>query len=139
MTGASTQKRLVKGFVTYMAYFGAKYVGNDIQVLCGNILDHAWVKTFTLFCIMYQAADDVKLALCLTVFFLIAQYSVSLSPTCNSYVDKTVAKHIERHANVWPRNPDVDSIGVPHRHAAQPHSNAAADVPTCSACKHYRS
>lgn len=114
MTSASTQKRLVKGFVTYMGYFGAKYVGNDIQVLCGNILDHAWVKTFTLFCIMYQATDDFKLGIFLTVFFMIAQFIVSLSPNCNSYVDKTVAKRIHRRANIWPQNPDVDSLGVPH-------------------------
>lgn len=94
-----------------MAYFGAKYVGNDIQVLCGNILDHAWVKSFTLFCIMFQATDNVKLALAMTCFFMTCQYLLSLSPVCDKYVDKTIAPRIDHHATVWPSNRDVDDLG----------------------------
>ncbi len=109
----NTRARLVKGFITYMGYFGAKYVGNDIQVLCGNIFDHAAVKTFTLFCIMYQATDRLHLSLILTTFFMTFQYVLSLTTTCSKYVDKTGARNIDRTNVIWPRNRDVTSLGVP--------------------------
>ncbi len=96
--------RLIKGFVTYMGYFGAKYVGNDIQVLCGNIFDHAVVKTFTLFCIMYQATDRVHLALLMTVFFMTFQFILSMTTTCNKYIDKTTSTSVDRTAVIWPRH-----------------------------------
>ena len=44
-----TFRKCFKAIVSYMGYFGSRYVGNDIQLLCGNILDHPVAKTFTLF------------------------------------------------------------------------------------------
>lgn len=105
------KKRVAKAFVTYMGYFGSRYVGNDIQLLCGNILDHALVKSITLFCIMFQATDNIKIALSMTAFFLTVQFLLSLSPTCNKYVDKLAAKRVDSDGVVWPRNKDVDSLG----------------------------
>jgi hypothetical protein len=116
-------KKVIRAVITYMAYFGAKYVGNDIQVLCGNILDHALVKSFTLFCIMFQATDNLKLALLMTAFFMTCQYLLSLSPVCNKYVDKTVAPRIDHHATVWPRNKDVDDLGRKVCHPIQQSRN----------------
>ena len=107
----STERKVVKAFATYMGYFGAKYVGNDIQVLCGNIFDHPAVKTLTLFCIMFQATDNVRIALSVTMVLLCFQYVISLAPTCGKYLDKTVAKRVDNHGVIWPSNVDADSMG----------------------------
>lgn len=94
--------------VAYVAYFGSRYVGNDIQVLCGNIFDHPLVKTFTLFCIMYQAAKDVKIALAMTVVFLVFQFILSRTKKCAPYADKTNAR-IDTKPYFWPKNADLQN------------------------------
>jgi hypothetical protein len=58
-----------KGIMAYFIFFGTKYIGNDIQNYCGNVMDKTIVKIFTLFCIMYQATGNFKLALFLTFIF----------------------------------------------------------------------
>ena len=105
LTGDS--KRFFQTVIAYMAYFGSRYVGNDIQVLCGNIFDNAYVKTFTLFCIMMQAAEaNVTIALIMTICFLFAQYLMSRSAKCRPYADKTIAKKIDAKPLFWPTNAD---------------------------------
>lgn len=106
-------RKCFKGVVSYLGYFGSRYVGNDIQLLCGNILDHPVMKTFTLFCIMFQATDNFDLALMMTIGFLILQYVMSISPMCNKYVDKTVDKRkVNIHATAWPNDKDLDSLNL---------------------------
>lgn len=104
--------KYTKTVVTYMAYFGSRYVGNDIQVLCGNIFDHPYVKTFTLFCIMYQASDNLNIATTMTLFFLTIQYFLSNVSTCKPYVDTTSSKNVETKKTIWPKNKDTDALGI---------------------------
>ena len=105
--GADIQKKVIKSIVTYMAYFGSRYVGNDIQLLCGNIFDRAFVKTLTLFCIMFQATDNLELAIIMTLIFLVAQYLMSLSPVCTKYIDPTATNSGTGKASIastsWPQ------------------------------------
>lgn len=103
-------KKCMKALIAYMGYFGSRYVGNDIQVLCGNLLDHPIAKTFTLFCIMMQATDNMKLAVGMTLFFLIVQYVMSITAPCNKYVDKTSATKVNIHNTVWPKNKELNSL-----------------------------
>ena len=104
------QRKVFKAICSYMGYFGSKFVGNDIAVLCGNLLDHPIAKTFTLFCIMYQATDQFNLAVIMTLSFLILQYIMSITPACNKYVDKTTAKKVNIHAVTWPKNTELDNL-----------------------------
>lgn len=125
------KRKAFKAFATYMGYFGAKYVGNDIQVLCGNIFDHAIVKSFTLFCIMFQATDNLRIALGMTAFLLTCQFIISLSPVCGKYVDKTFAKNVDSDGIVWPRNVDLDSLGRPlKQETATSSTSASTSTPT---------
>jgi hypothetical protein len=103
-------KRCLKGLIAYMGYFGSRYVGNDIQVLCGNLLDHPIAKTFTLFCIMMQATDNLKLAASMTLFFLVVQYIMSVTEPCNKYVDKLAAPKVNIHQTVWAKNKELDAL-----------------------------
>ena len=105
-----TLKKCFKGVVSYMGYFASRYVGNDIQLLCGNLLDHPIAKTFTLFCIMFQATDNLDLALMMTIGFLILQYVMSLSPICSKYVDKTSAKKVKTDSTVWAHDKALDTL-----------------------------
>jgi len=106
-------KKCTKAVISYMAYFGSKYVGNDIQVLCGNLLDHPYMKTFTLFCIMYQATDRFDLSIIMTSFFLVLQYVMSLQPICNKYIDKTSPdRGVKTSARIWARDKAVDKLGL---------------------------
>ena len=109
-----TFRKCFKAIVSYMGYFGSRYVGNDIQLLCGNILDHPVAKTFTLFCIMFQATDNLDLAVTMTIFFLILQYVMSILPSCNKYTEKTDTKRkIDNHATAWPKDKDLNAINLP--------------------------
>ena len=106
-------KKCFKAVVSYMGYFGSRYVGNDIQLLCGNILDHPVMKTFTLFCIMFQATDNFDLALMMTIAFLIVQYIWSISPMCNKYVEKTSDKRrVNIHGTAWPNDKDLNTLNL---------------------------
>lgn len=110
LSSEQTNRKVFKAVASYMGYFGSRFVGNDIQVLCGNLLDHPIAKTFTLFCIMFQATDNLNLAIFMTVVFLILQYFMSITPACNRYIDKTAAKNINIHAVTWPKNKDLDNL-----------------------------
>lgn len=112
MTSDQTNRKVFKAVASYMGYFGSRFVGNDIQVLCGNLLDHPIAKTFTLFCIMFQSTDSLNLSIFMTVLFLILQYFMSVSPACNRYIDKTSAKNINIQAVSWPKNKDLDDLGL---------------------------
>ena len=112
-TDEAVQKKLGKAVVSYMGYFGSRYVGNDIQMLCGNILDHPIIKSFTLFCIMFQATDSINLALFMTMVFIVLQYVMSVSSICNKYVDKTTAKNVNIHATAWAQDKDTTELGKP--------------------------
>lgn len=90
-----------KAVAAYLGYFGSRYVGNDIQLLCGNVLDHPIVKTFTLFCIMFQATDNFYLGSVMTIIFLTIQYAMSNSESCRNYIDKTTMKKSEERGKPW--------------------------------------
>ena len=109
-----TFHKCFKAIVSYMGYFGSRYVGNDIQLLCGNLLDHPVAKTFTLFCIMYQATDNFDLAITMTIFFLILQYVMSVLPSCNKYTEKTDNKRkVNIHATTWAHDKGLNSLNLP--------------------------
>ncbi len=111
-TDPVVQKKCAKAVISYMGYFGSRFVGNDIQLLCGNILDTPLAKSFTLFCIMYQAVDNLSLALVMTLFFISVQYVMSINPACNKYVDKTTAKNVNIGSTVWAVDKDLDSLNL---------------------------
>jgi hypothetical protein len=94
-------KRLTSAVVTYISFFGSRFVGNDIQVMCGSLFDTAPGKTVTLFAIMYQASQDVRTALYATIFFMALQYTLSLFRGCGPYIDKTTAKNVRTRGRVW--------------------------------------
>jgi hypothetical protein len=109
-----TFHKCFKAVISYMGYFGSRYVGNDIQLLCGNLLDHPIAKTFTLFCIMFQATDNLDLAVTMTTFFLIIQYVMSVTPSCNKYQDKTDTKrNVNIHATAWPNDKGLNNLNLP--------------------------
>ena len=94
LTNDESQKYF-KAIGSYMAFFGSRYVGNDIQLMCGNIMDHAYVKTFTLYCIMFNATSSFKIATIVTCGFLLLQYIMSISPQCSNYVDKNAKRRVK--------------------------------------------
>jgi hypothetical protein len=117
--GNETFRKCFRALVSYMGYFGSRYVGNDIQLLCGNIFDHPVVKTFTLFCIMFQATNSFDLGLTMTVVFLILQYVMSISPMCNKYIDKTSSgRRIDIHATAWPHDRNLTALNLEKQKAA---------------------
>jgi hypothetical protein len=89
-----------------MGYFGSRFVANDIQALCGNLFDNPLVKTFTLFCIMYQAIDNLQMSVTMTLVFLCVQYFASTLTVCSKkYIDKTHPENqsiVQNKAKVWP-------------------------------------
>jgi len=96
-------KKVTKAIMTYMGYFGSRFVGNDIQVLCGNLLDTPLVKSFTLFCLMFQATDNINIALCMVIVFIVLQYAMSTCDACGKYVDKTTTKRVRNVGTAWPQ------------------------------------
>ena len=94
-------KRFTAAVVTYISFFGSRFVGNDIQVMCGSLFDTSLGKTVTLLAIMYQATQDVRTALYATVFFMTLQYICSRLRACGPYIDKTTAKNVETRGRVW--------------------------------------
>jgi len=109
----ATFKKCFKALVSYMGYFASRYVGNDIQLLCGNLLDHPIMKTFTLFCIMFQATDNFDLALTMTIAFLILQYVMSTCTVCTKYVEKTAEKrNVEATGTAWAHDKDLDALNI---------------------------
>lgn len=92
-----------KALCAYMSFFGSRYISTDIGLMCGNILDHPIVKTFTLFCIMYSATETLETSLIMTILFLLVQYSFSLTKNCKIYIDKSNPQHTVQTDNVvWP-------------------------------------
>jgi hypothetical protein len=102
------EKRFIAAIVAYISFFGSRFVGNDIQVMCGSLFDTQLGKTVTLFAIMYQASQDVKTALYVTLFFMLFQYTLSFSTFCGPYVDKTAMKNVPIHGRVWAAAPTDD-------------------------------
>ena len=75
-------KPMWKAIAAYMIYFGTRYVSNDIKYFCGNIMDHPVIKTFTIFCIAYQATEELRMTLIATSLFSIIQYYIAYYPKC---------------------------------------------------------
>jgi uncharacterized membrane protein len=75
-------KPMWKAIAAYMIYFGTRYVSNDIKYFCGNFMDHSVVKTFTIFCIAYQATEQVRMSLIATLLFAFLQYYITYYPKC---------------------------------------------------------
>lgn len=108
--------KIFKAIVAYMGYFASRYVGNDIQNICGNLLDTPVAKTFTLFCIMFQATDNLNLSITMTIVFLLIQYVMSITPQCGKYIEKTDAKRkVNIHATAWAKDVELDSLNRPLR------------------------
>ena len=76
-------KPMWKAITVYMIYFGTWYVSNDIKYFCGNIMDHSVVKTFTIFCIVYQATEELRMSLIATTIFSFIQYYIAYHPKCD--------------------------------------------------------
>ena len=95
------RRKFTAAIVTYISFFGSRFVGNDIQVMCGSLFDTPMGKTVTLFAIMFQASQDVRVALYATLFFMTLQYILSWSRFCSPYIDKTTAKNVETRGRVW--------------------------------------
>lgn len=123
LSSEELNKKIFKAVVSYMGYFGSRFVGNDVQVLCGNLFDHPIVKTFTMFCIMFQATENFNLAVMLTLAALIMQYLMSILPACNKYIDKTAAKNVNIYATAWPQNTDTNELGIPITTSSQDNGN----------------
>jgi hypothetical protein len=81
----SVLKPVWKATTAYMIYFGTRYVSNDIKYFCGNVMDHIVVKTFTIFCIVYQATEELRFSMATTLLFTFFQLYISLHPNCISY------------------------------------------------------
>lgn len=96
-------RKVSKSVMTYMAYFGSRFIGNDIQVLCGNLLDTPLMKSFSLFCILHNTIDNMNIALAMSIFFVLFQYLMSILPACNKYTDKTIVKNVNNYATAWPK------------------------------------
>ena len=101
-------EKYVESFCAYLSYFGSRYISADIAVLCGASFDHPIAKTFILFCIMYQASKDVRIAAAMTVFFLGFQFVLSRTKGCVPYADKTGANKIDTSTYFWPKNGDLE-------------------------------
>jgi len=76
-----------KAITAYMIYFGTRYVSADIKYFCGNFMDHYLVKTFTIFCIVFQATELMPLSLAVTFIFTLFQLYITKHPNCKSYQD----------------------------------------------------
>src|SRR6478609_2261672 len=92
----------INAVVAYISFFGSRFVGNDMQVTCGSLLDHPVAKTVTLFAIMYQASRDVQTAVVATAFFLLLQYLASRASACRPYKDKPSAPEVDVRGRAWP-------------------------------------
>ena len=88
----------------YFNFFLSRYVGNDVQYLCGNMFDTPVAKTVILFAIMYSGSRDVKVALVMTAVCLTFQYVMSRCVQCAPYVEKN--KHSKTEKSVWVTNLD---------------------------------
>lgn len=105
---------VVKAIASYMGYFGSRFVGNDIQLMCGNLLDTSVGKTFTLYCIMLQATSfNYKFALYATLVCLLGQYLASLYSQCRPYRDKTdKTKSLNIMNTIWPTEKGVNELNI---------------------------
>lgn len=56
-------KGSTKALISYLTFFGTKYISQDIAHSCGNLFDSPPAKFITLFAIFYQATDKISKAL----------------------------------------------------------------------------
>lgn len=113
----SDSQKFANAVVAYFAFFGSRFVGNDIQVTLGGLLDTPVAKTFSLMAIMYQATQNARIALICSAVAMIAHYLVSVSPWGGPYKDKVSAKHVDIRGQFWPsisRGAQPATVQVPH-------------------------
>jgi hypothetical protein len=99
----ANHQKFINAAVAYFAFFGSRFVGNDIQVTCGSLLDTPLLKTVTLLAIMFQATQDLKAAIVCTGAVMVAHYLASTFPQCGPYKDKVSAKHVDIRGHLWPK------------------------------------
>jgi len=100
--------KYIKSVITYFSYFASKYISADLSTACGSLFDHPYVKTFTLWCIMYQASEDHFVATVMTIGFLCLQYIMSRTDSCEIYKDRStpiaMATNLEFKNEFWPKS-----------------------------------
>ena len=69
-------ERVIRAFVTFMAYFGTRFIAADVQTQHVDILNSTPVKILTLFCIFMQATNNTGLSISLTAFALVVNYAL---------------------------------------------------------------
>ena len=80
---------------------GARYLSNDLSILCGNMLNSSVGKTIILWCIMFQATgEDVLVASVSCLFFLLVQFQLSNTESCDTYLDMTPESSVKANRNV---------------------------------------
>ena len=87
MIDSPITNKVCKAIASSTIIFGAKYVSNDISLVCGNIMDSYYVKLFTIFCIMFQAVASIQMAFLLTIIFALILYYVKTYANCGPYED----------------------------------------------------
>ncbi len=109
LNSAESQKYL-KPIGTWFSFFGSKYIANDLQLACGNLLDTSVAKAITLFFIFMPPTNfNVKLAALFTVFMLFIQYMASTMSACRPYRDKLAPnKKVEIRNVVFPYEKGLD-------------------------------
>ena len=104
----SIHQRYVKAIITYFSYFASKYISADLSTACGSLFDHPYVKTFTLWCIMFQASEDYFVATVCTIGFLSLQYVMSRTNSCDVYKDRSapvsLSTNLEFVNEFWPKS-----------------------------------
>jgi len=71
----------------------------------------------TLFAIMYQATQNVRVAAVCTFAVMGIHFFASLTPLCGPYKDKVSAKHVDIRGHLWPKiSPGAQpaTVQIPH-------------------------
>jgi hypothetical protein len=95
----SSPKPWIDGLIMYNSFFLSRYVGNDIQNLCGNMFDRPLPKTLILFVVMYTGSRNVAVSIVLTILLIGVQYVMTNKEECKPYKERNYKSSINK--NIW--------------------------------------
>lgn len=92
-------KPWIDGLIIYNSFFLSRYVGNDIQNLCGSFFDRPLPKTLILFVVVYSGSRNVGASIVLTMILICIQWLMSNKEDCKPYKERNYKSSINK--NIW--------------------------------------
>lgn len=95
----TSPKVWIDGLVIYNSFFLSRYVGNDIQNMCGSFFDAAIPKSIILYIVIYAGSRNVVVSLVIGTIMLFMQWWMSRKQQCMPYKERSSKTPMVK--NLW--------------------------------------